>query len=98
MVITDGNPTRYNDPAEGPSADGRVREMENAIFSANAVKHAGARVLAFGVGSGVTSPITADNLAAISGPTAYNGTNGATADYYQTTNYPAAGTALPPPR
>ncbi len=57
VVITDGNPTRYNDPPEGPSSSGRLREMENAIFSANEVKHAGARVLAFGVGSGATSPV-----------------------------------------
>ncbi len=39
-------------------------------------------------------PTTALNLAAISGPTAYNGSNGTTADYYQTTDYPAAGAAL----
>ncbi|HEX5859998.1 MAG TPA: hypothetical protein VFY91_17955 [Microbacterium sp.] len=99
VIITDGNPTAYNQPAQG-LGDNRFRETENGIFSANALKQgpAGApaptRVLAFGVGDGAVGAATALNLRAISGPTAYNGSNGNVADYFQTADYPAAGQAL----
>ncbi|MCD7101407.1 DUF7927 domain-containing protein [Pseudoclavibacter sp. 13-3] len=94
IVLTDGNPTYYNDPALGPGGSTRLREVENGIFSGNAVKAKGTRVIALGVGSGVTSPETALNLAAISGQTKFDGSNATAADYFQTTNYQAAGTAL----
>ncbi|MGC5172894.1 hypothetical protein ACLQ2Q_19830 [Microbacterium sp. DT81.1] len=99
VVITDGNPTAYNQPAQGLGGN-RFREIENGIFSANGLKQgpdaapAPTRVLAFGVGAGATGTSTALNLRAISGPTAYNGTNVNDADYFQTTDYPAAGEAL----
>ncbi len=82
VVITDGNPTAYNDPSQGPGNTNRFRETENGIFSANALKHgpvgapAPTRILAFGVGDGATGAATALNLRAISGGTAYNGSNG----------------------
>ncbi|WP_105186316.1 VWA domain-containing protein [Micropruina glycogenica] len=94
IIITDGNPTFYNNPASGPGDFTRLREVENGIFSANAIRSQGARVIALGVGAGVSDSATAQNLAAISGPTAYNGSNGAVADYYQAATYGAAGTAL----
>lgn len=94
IVITDGNPTFYGSPAVGPGDFTRFREIETGIFSANAIRTQGTRVIALGVGSGVDDAPTATNLAAISGPTAYNGSNGATADYYQAATYAAAGTAL----
>ena len=34
VVITDGNPTAYSQPAQG-LGDNRFRETENGIFSAN---------------------------------------------------------------
>ncbi|HEY5117515.1 MAG TPA: hypothetical protein VIJ00_18475, partial [Nakamurella sp.] len=85
VVITDGNPTFYNNPVEGPGYYTRFREMENGIFSANAIKANGTRMIAFGVGSGVSGP--ANNLIAVSGPTLNS-------DYYQTTDYAVAGAAL----
>ncbi|GAA1942948.1 VWA domain-containing protein [Agromyces allii] len=93
IVLTDGNPTVYGTET-APGDFTRIREVENAIFSANAVKKEGTRVIALGVGSGVTAPSTALNLAAISGPTKYNGSNSATADYYQEASYTAAAAAL----
>ena len=75
VVITDGNPTAYNDPSQGPGNTNRFRETENGIFSANALKHgpigapAPTRILAFGVGDGATGAATALNLRAISGGT-----------------------------
>lgn len=95
VIITDGNPTFYSTgDVEGPGNYTRFRELEAGIFSANALKAAGTRVIAFGVGSGATGSMNALNLRAISGETAFNGSNGAAADYYQTSNYQAAGTAL----
>lgn len=94
VVITDGNPTYYNNPVQGPGDFTRVREVENGIFSANAVKAEGTRVIALGVGSGVTGAQTALNLAAISGPTPFTGANATQADYFQTADYSSAGQAL----
>jgi len=94
VVITDGNPTTYGDPSQNNQFFNRLREVEAGIFSANAVKARGTRVLAMGVGSGVSGTATALNLRAISGTVAYNGTNRDTADYYQTPNYAEAGAAL----
>ncbi|WP_156378892.1 VWA domain-containing protein [Microbacterium sp. Root61] len=94
VIITDGNPTTYNQPYQGSGSNNRFRETENGIFSANALKAAGTRVLAFGVGDGATGTTNGLNLRAISGPTAYTGSNGATADFYQTSDYAAVGTAL----
>ena len=85
VVITDGNPTYYGNPTQGPGSRTRFREVENGIFSANAVKAQGSRIIAMGVGAGVSgSPA---NLRAISGVTANS-------DYYQATDYTAAGEAL----
>lgn len=95
VLITDGMPTRYG-TASGPGGNGsttRLRELENGIFSANALKAEGTRVLAVGVGSGTTGDASY-NLAAISGPTRYNGANIEQADYFQETNFSGAGAAL----
>ncbi|WP_203582286.1 prealbumin-like fold domain-containing protein [Microbacterium hibisci] len=94
VIITDGNPTTYNQPYQGTGSDNRFRETENGIFSANALKAAGTRVLAFGVGAGATGATNSLNLRAISGPTAYTGSNGSVADYYQTNDYASVGSAL----
>ncbi|MBL3698877.1 VWA domain-containing protein [Leucobacter luti] len=87
VVITDGNPTYYGTGPSGPGNASRFIETENGIFSANALKQTGTRVIAFGVGAGATGANNALNLRAISGPTA--GT-----DYFQTSNYSTVGSLL----
>ena len=84
IVITDGNPTFYGNQ-EGPGNYTRFREVENGIFSANAVKAEATRIVAVGVGDGVSG--APNNLISISGPTANS-------DYYQATDYAQAGVAL----
>ena len=84
MIITDGNPTVYGN-AEGPGNYTRFREVENGIFSANAIKAEGTRMLAIGVGAGISAG--GANLAAISGPTLNS-------DYFQTSNFAQVGTIL----
>lgn len=84
VILTDGNPTVYSND-EGPGNRTRFREVENGVFSANAVKALGIRLVAVGVGAGIDG--SPDNLVAISGP-------GAGSDYFQTEDYAAAGQAL----
>ncbi len=86
VIITDGSPTYYANGV-GPGSHTRFREVEQGIFSANAIKATGARVIAFGVGDGVESAAAGYNLRAISGPTQNT-------DYFQTTDYDAAGAQL----
>lgn len=73
VVVTDGQPTFYGDGTRYYNGNGthtRFIEVEQAIFSANAIKAKGTRVLGVGVGSGVSG--AGDNLAAISGPNKYS--------------------------
>ncbi len=64
LVLTDGNPTFYGPAAYGPGNASRFIEVENGIFSANALKARGTRVIAVGIG---TEGRSVNNLAAISG-------------------------------
>lgn len=84
VILTDGNPTVYSND-EGPGNRTRFREVENGVFSANAVKALGIRMVAVGVGAGIDG--SPDNLIAISGPAANS-------DYFQTEDYEAAGETL----
>ncbi len=86
VVLTDGNPTFYGNQ-EGPGNFTRLREVENGVFSANAVKAKGTHLVAFGVGDGIENAGSGLNLRAISGELA--GT-----DYYQTDDYQEAGNQL----
>jgi hypothetical protein len=65
IVLTDGNPTFYAPTAMGPGNYTRFIEVENGIFSANALKAKGTTVLGVGIGAVGDS---VDNLASISGP------------------------------
>ncbi|TXK06297.1 VWA domain-containing protein [Microbacterium mitrae] len=84
LVITDGNPTRYGD-GEGPGNNTRFREVENGVLSANQLKANGSRIVAIGVGDGVSGP--ADNLIAISGTASGS-------DYFQAATFDAAAQAV----
>jgi hypothetical protein len=65
IVLTDGNPNRYGPTGSGTNVNTRFIDVENGIFSANALKNDGTRVAAVGIGN-----VSTDNLAAISGPVA----------------------------
>ncbi|MGW2401084.1 vWA domain-containing protein [Kitasatospora sp. NPDC001664] len=93
VVITDGNPTRFGEGAEGDGSRTHFRDVENGVFAANAVKATGARVIALGVGKGVEG-VSGLNLRALSGPTLYDGTNLTRADHFQTADFEAAGRDL----
>jgi hypothetical protein len=88
VVLTDGNPTVYGPNATAPSSGNAWttnRHVEEAIFSANALKNKDTQVLTFGVGDGI-SLVTGDNLRSISGPLEWTGT-GSIANYdYAKTN------------
>lgn len=96
IVLTDGNPTRWGaDTLHGDGSNTHFTDVEAAVFSANTLKAQGTRVVSFGVGNGV-SGITALNLAAISGPEAFDAASGnvATADYFQIPEFSGAGDEL----
>ena len=80
VVVTDGKPTYYSTNG-GDGYDTRFVEQENAVFSANRLKAAGARVVALGVGNGVSGD--ASNLKAVSGPTANS-------DFFQVSDFTEA--------
>ncbi|WP_182141280.1 SpaA isopeptide-forming pilin-related protein [Schaalia sp. JY-X169] len=69
FVLTDGNPTFSNNGRDrsGSGSMTTFRELERAVFSANAVKATDTRVVTVGIGGNLSD----DNLAAISGPTKF---------------------------
>ncbi|MCP2321576.1 hypothetical protein HDA40_000083 [Hamadaea flava] len=89
LVLTDGNPTRFGKPRSGDGSNTHFRDVENGVFSANALKAEGTRVVAVGVGKGVEG-VSGLNLRALSGPTAFTGSNAAAADYFQAADYSSA--------
>ncbi|MFJ4859058.1 hypothetical protein [Streptomyces sp. NPDC088730] len=93
VVLTDGNPTYWNNPRMGDGSHTHFSDVEGGIFAANSVKAEGSRVVAVGVGRGVEG-VSGLNLRAISGTEAFDGTNPLTADYYQTADFAGAGEAL----
>ncbi|AQP48559.1 hypothetical protein BW730_14675 [Tessaracoccus aquimaris] len=70
FVLTDGNPTLYMSGNSNPgnTGDTTTGELEKSIFSANAVKKTGARIITVGIGGGLND----GNLGAISGPNKYS--------------------------
>ena len=78
VILTDGDPTFY-----GPAGNGgrgnmtRFAEVENGIFSANALKGEGTSLIGVGIGTSTSGLANTDNIRAISGP-AEN------ADFYNT--------------
>jgi hypothetical protein len=66
VLFTDGNPTVHGVPAQFPPVLTGLDQLEAGVLSANAVKAAGARVMAVGVGS--LDALSKENLALVSGP------------------------------
>ncbi|MCL2422318.1 MAG: SpaA isopeptide-forming pilin-related protein, partial [Micrococcales bacterium] len=98
VLITDGNPTVFGPSPviTGGTGYTRFRELENARYSANLLKSQGSRVVAMGVGAGVSSAGAGYNLQTVSGLTPYDSVTGniTTADYIQTENFSTVGNAL----
>jgi hypothetical protein len=72
FIVTDGDPTYYG-PANNTGGRGnmtRFAEVENAVFSANALKTAGTPVISVGIGTATSGLSSVDNIRAISGPSA----------------------------
>lgn len=80
IVVTDGQATFFDGGGSGNAT--RFVETERAIFSANALKAKGTRVLAVGVGTGISG--NPANLRAVSGTSAFAaGTAANRADFFQ---------------
>ena len=79
IILTDGDPTRYG-PTGNLGGTGnltRFAEVENGIFSANALKNQGTSVLSVGIGTSSHGLRYTENIRAISGPVENK-------DYYNT--------------
>jgi hypothetical protein len=94
VVLTDGNPTRFG-TRDASGAWTTNEHVEEAIFSANALKKDGAQVFAFGVGEGI-STVPGDNLRAVSGPVEWDGQSStvATSDYFKTNDWAKVASGL----
>lgn len=66
VLFSDGSPTVYGVPAQFPPVATGLDQIEGGVLSANAVKAAGARVLAVGVGD--ADEVAVANLPLVSGP------------------------------
>ena len=69
LVLTDGDPTYFGTGPSGPGSNTRFTEIENGIFSANALKLKATRVIAVGIGTFTRALGSIKNLKALSGPT-----------------------------
>ena len=96
LILTDGNPTVNGVPGNTSVITTNFENVENGIASANTVKTLSGshgnktRIVGVGIGIGANSTT---NLAAVSGPTGYNGSNATSADYF-TTSFADLGTVL----
>lgn len=66
VLLTDANPTVHGVPAVYPPVTTDLVQIDAGVLSANAVKAAGARIVAVGVGD--RGGLARANLAAVSGP------------------------------
>jgi hypothetical protein len=83
IMVTDGMPTFSGSPATGPGSSTQFSQVERAVFSANALKAENTRVLAVGVGDGLSGDPA--NLRAVSGTVGHvAGQSGIASDYFQT--------------
>ncbi len=101
IFITDGNPTAYGDATGFSGQSGRVDllDLTYGIAASNVAKTGGStsaaaaltqKVLAVGVGSGITE----DNLKAVSGPNKFVSAADTNPDYAAVTDATELGTAL----
>jgi hypothetical protein len=71
FIISDGDPTFYGPTGNGGRGNAtRFTEVENGVFSANAVKEQGTSVIGVGIGTAHEGLASTDNIRAISGPSA----------------------------
>ncbi|WP_257478977.1 SpaA isopeptide-forming pilin-related protein [Acidipropionibacterium jensenii] len=75
IFLTDGAPTVYRSDGAGAGSYAYFQYVEHGIFSANAIKHKGTRLVGVGIGLNTTAGGAA-NLSAVTGPTPNS-------DYYQ---------------
>jgi hypothetical protein len=70
VILTDGDPTQYGPQGNlgGTGSLTRFAEVENGIFSANALKKEGTSVLGVGIGTSGHALRYTENIRAISGP------------------------------
>ncbi|WP_167288765.1 VWA domain-containing protein [Nocardioides seonyuensis] len=69
LILTDGDPTFWGSPAAGPGDVTTLREVEEAIHSANAIKAGKTQVIAVGIGMSGSDSVKRLNLISDPGST-----------------------------
>lgn len=72
FFLTDGNPTQYSSPAQGPGSSTNQATIDAAVLSANLVKGEGTRIVPIGVNDNIAGDQLAtfrEHITQISGPT-----------------------------
>ena len=72
LFVTDGNPTQYGSPAQGPGNSTNVTTITRAVESANAVKAKGTRIIGVGATDNLSgNPLDQfrEHITQVSGPT-----------------------------
>lgn len=100
VVLTDGNPTRYGNPAAPSSGSWtNLRGLEESVLSANLLKSQGSQIVTFGVGAYLNSSMP-QNLKAVTGPIQWvagstgASSNIATSDFAITSSWATVATQL----
>jgi hypothetical protein len=92
VFVTDGDPNRYGNPAQGSGAAATPIALNQAVTAANTVKGQGTHIFAVGVGPAATGGVDAASgrrVRAISGNRAFPplGHGATTADFVLVTNF-----------
>jgi uncharacterized repeat protein (TIGR01451 family) len=94
MFLTDGNPNRYGDGSVTNIQEGEYRAMNPAVGVADQLKQFGSHMFVIGMGDGVTDPLSALRLQAVSGTKSFPTYPINTADYTLVTNFNELAAAL----
>ena len=94
IFLTDGNPNRYGNGSVTGIQEGEYRAMNPAAEVADRLKQAGSHMFVIGMGDGVTDPLSALRLQAVSGDRSFPTYPISIADYTLVTNFDELAAAL----
>jgi uncharacterized repeat protein (TIGR01451 family) len=94
VFLTDGNPNRYGNGSVSGIQEGEYRAMNPAVAVADQLKQAGSHMFVIGMGDGVTDPLSALRLEAVSGTKDFPTYPISVADYTLVTNFDELAAAL----
>jgi large repetitive protein len=94
IFLTDGNPNRFGNGSGQNMQEGEYRAMNPAVVVADQLKQSGSHMFVIGMGDGVTDPLSALRLQAVSGTKSFPTYPISIADYTLVTNFDELAAAL----